>query len=277
MTKKTSNNKSLLEKTVVASGKIIRYAIKRGKPDPGKPLLTTHGELAFMEQGVSTWKLELDGSEKVVPASPETPRVSVRAEWLNTLQALQKGLKVVHGGAANTFGGMGVLLLPRDFRIPTVLATDENVRYYGLELLDKGETFSVSSPKVPVALMRYRYGKDYRRDFLMKPKGGGGLFVETHDFPHLHVPMKPDCGGYIVIGKRTGKGHFHFTGFQIPYGRALYTPSNTIHGDGALVGEYAITVADSNLCRADTVLMYDRKTGRMAKDVLPDWSAAQER
>lgn len=64
---------------------------------------------------------------------------------------------------------------------------------------------------------------------------------------------------------------FHFTAFRIPYGSALYKPSQTIHGDGTLVGEYALTVADPALITADTVLVYDRDTRRMARGVVPDW------
>ena len=45
----------------------------------------------------------------------------------------------------------------------------------------------------------------------------------------------------------------------------------TIHGDGTLVGEYALTVADSALAAADTVLMYDWDTLEMARGVVPDW------
>lgn len=64
---------------------------------------------------------------------------------------------------------------------------------------------------------------------------------------------------------------FHFTAFNIPYGYALYTPSYTIHGDGRLVGEYALTVTDSALAGADTVLLYNNQTLRLARDVVPNW------
>lgn len=105
----------------------------------------------------------------------------------------------------------------------------------------------------------------------MQKYGGGGIFVETHNFPHIHIPLSAKCGGYIVIGKQLNNNKYHFTAFQIPYGHALYTPSNTIHGDGTLVGEYALTVSDSAFCHADTVLMYNKKTLKMAKNVVPDW------
>ena len=77
---------------------------------------------------------------------------------------------------------------------------------------------------------------------------------------------------YIVIGKRVSGRKFHFTAFLIPYGYALYTPSNTIHGDGTLVGEYALTVADSAMVSADTVLIYRENTLSMARHVVPNWT-----
>lgn len=264
-------HKHLLRETVVRSVHITRYAVKRGKPDPDKPVLTTGRNLAFIDQGVSSWRFDIDLPNGIVPSPLVPPRVSVRADWYSAQQALEKGIKVVSGGDANTFGGMGALLVPKDFRIPTVTATRDNVQFYGLQLIDTGNDFSVVSARTPIALMQYDYTADYKSDFLMKTQGGGGIFVETHDFPHIHIPTSPACGGYIVIGKPVSAGEFCFTAFRIPYGTALYTPSGTIHGDGTLVGEYALTVADPALITADTVLIYNRETLKMAHGVVPDW------
>jgi len=259
----------LIEKALVNSVELTRYAVDGDRVERTRPVLTTHGLVAFVDKGVSTWSLDLSGAEAIRPARATPPHVAVTAEWLDTQQALERGVKLVHGGSANSFGGMGALLLPDDFEIPAVVADAENVRHYGLRLIDDGADFSISSPRYQLAMMRYRYSRDYRRDFLMQPGGGGGLFVETHDFPHIHIPLSEACGGHIVIGKAVGADEYHFTAFQIPFGHALYTPSNTIHGDGTLTGEYALTVADSAYCHADTVLMYDRSTLSVARDVVP--------
>lgn len=253
------------------SVQITRYAVKNGKPDKDRPVLTTGKNLAFIEQGVSNWRFDIKKPHGMTPSAEKPPMVAVRANWYTAQQALEKGIKVVSGGDANTFGSMGTLLVPPGFEIPTVTATKDNVRYYGLQLIDTGSDFSVTSDKTPIALMQYDYTKDYKKEFLMKKHGGGGIFVETHDFPHIHIPTSERCGGYIVIGKPVATDEFHFSAFSIPYGTALYTPSNTIHGDGTLVGEYALTVADSALITADTVLMYDRDTLEMARGVVPDW------
>lgn len=264
-------HKGLLREAVVESVQITRYAVKDGKPDPDKPVLTTGRELNFIEAGVSLWRVDEHAPHGLSWGHGEPPRVEVDAHWYTAQAALTAGIKVVSGGDANTFGAMGTLLVPPGFSIPTVLATASNVRYYGLQLIRAGEEFAVTTDRYPIALMQYDYTADYKRDFLMRVHGGGGIFVETHDFPHIHIPSSPACGGYIVIGKRLGPTRFSFTAFQIPYGHALYTPSNTIHGDGTLVGEYALTVADPAFTPADTVLMYDRDTLEMAHGVVPDW------
>lgn len=269
--KKGKLDKKLLEKAVVESVRITRYAVKNGKPDKKKPVMTTGKEVAFIEAGVSNWHFDIAKSKPFVPAKIATPMAKVKAHWYTAQEALTTGIRVVSGGDANTFGAMGALLVPDGFKIPTVTATAENVKYYGLELIETGNDFSVTTARYPIALMEYDYTKDYKKDFLMQKYGGGGIFVETHDFPHIHIPTSKNCGGYIVIGKRISFDEFHFTAFRIPFKHALYTPAYTIHGDGTLVGVYALTVADSAMAAADTVLMYNERTLEMARGVVPDW------
>ncbi|WP_428035748.1 hypothetical protein [Amphritea sp.] len=265
----SQQNKSLLEKTIVQSVQLTRYAVKDGEPT-SKVVMSTEGEIAFVEKGVTNWVMDIASPQTIAPMSPDTPHVVVNARWYTAQEALEAGIEVVHGGSANSFGSMGTLLVPDGFEIPTVTATRGNVKYYGLSLIETGEHFSISSARYQTAMMRYDYGKDYKKDFLMQPAGGGGIFVETHDFPHVHIPLFETCGGYIVIGKQVA-GAYHFTAFRIPFGYALITPSGTIHGDGTLVGEYGLTVADSALAGADTVLLYNENTLSMAQGVVPDW------
>ncbi len=261
----------LLRDTIVKSVELTRYAIRKGKPDQSKPVMTTGKNLAFVEKGIAPWRFDLADPHAIRPLTTKPPLADVRARWYSTQQALETGIKVESGSSANVFGAMGCLLVPEGFSIPTVTATPDNVGYYGLQLIETGSDFVLSSPEYEIALMEYDYTRDYKKDFLMKVHGGGGIFVETHNFPHIHIPTSAECGGYIVIGKQLAAERFHFTAFQIPYGYALYTPSGTIHGDGTLVGVYALTVADSALASADTVLVYDKDTLEMARNVVPDW------
>ena len=269
--KKGKIYKNLLRDEVVKSLYLTRYAVKNGKPDPKKPVLTTGHDMAFVDNGVSNWKLDISKPHGMTPSKVKLPFVAVTAPWYTSQQAMERGIKVVHGSSANVFGYMGALLVPDDFTIPTVTATKANVRHYGLELIEDGGDICVSSDKYPVALMQYTYTKDYKKDFLMQKHGGGGVFIETHDFPHIHFPLSKECGGYIVIGKKVADTEFHFTAFHIPHGYALYTPSNTIHGDGTLVGEYALALTSSGLATADTVLIYNKHSLEMARGVVPDW------
>ncbi|MBS99553.1 MAG: hypothetical protein CMI01_12850 [Oceanospirillaceae bacterium] len=265
----TDNNKSLLERTIEESARITRYAVEGEAPDKSHPVLTTGREIVFVEKGVSVWKFDLNSADTLSPGTPDTPHARVDARWLNAQAALEQGIEVFHGGSANTFGSMGTLLVPPGFKVPGVIATPSNVRFYGLTLFETGSDFAVSSPKYQTVMMDYDYSPDYRDDFLMQKYGGGGIFVETHDFPHIHIPLSPDCHGYILIGKPLNDGAFCFTAFRIPYGMGLYTPAGTIHGDGTLVGHYGITVADGALAKADTVLVYNSDTLSMAEGVVP--------
>lgn len=273
MKDKAKKYKNLLRDAVIKSVQLTRYAVKNGEPDKKKPVMTTGRCVEFIEKSVTNWKLDVTKKSMLTPSRIVPAHAQVKADWYTAQAALEAGIKVVSGGTANVFGSMGTLLVPDGFSIPTVMATKENVGYYGLQLIASGESFGVNTFRYPIALMEYDYTKDYKKDFLMKEHGGGGIFVETHEFPHIHIPTSKDCGGYIVIGKHVGGDEYHFTAFQIPYGFALYTPSYTIHGDGTLVGVYALTVADSAITPADTVLMYNRKTLKMSYGVVPDWKA----
>jgi len=266
--------RTLLTDAVLHSVDITRYAIKDGHPDKDRVAMSTDAGMRFIDQGVANWVVDLGTPQAMQPWQGNLPpMVKVRAPWYNATEALKANIKVVSGGSANVFGGMGAFLVPDGFSIPTVLATPENVMFYGLELIKNGLPFTVRTENVDIVMMAYDYTAIYKKDFLMQEQGGGGIFLETHGFPHIHIPLSPKCGGYIVIGKPLEDDLYCFTAFQIPYGYALLTPSNTIHGDGTLVGEFGLTVADSSMISADTVLVYNEHTRKMATGVVPDWPA----
>jgi hypothetical protein len=262
---------TLLTDAVVASVDITRYAIADGLPIHNKVVLSTDAGMCFIEKGVSNWRIDITTHHGMNPNDAHPPFIEVNAVWFNSIQALRKNITVTAGNSANTFGKMGVFLVPDRFEIPTTMANPENIKFYGLELIENHKVLTIRSEKVDIVMMQYHYESTYKKEFLMQEFGGGGVFLETHDFPHIHIPLSEDCGGYIVIGKCLEPDLFCFTAFQIPYGYALYTPSNTIHGDGTLVGKYGLTVADPSMISADTVLIYNKNTYQTAKDVVPDW------
>lgn len=258
--------RTLLRDTVIESADITRYAIKDGK-STNEVAMSTDAAMAYVDRGTSTWRIDKESENGIVESKPETARVT--ADWFTATDALRAGIKVVSGSSANTFGSMGALLVPDGFKIPGVEASPENVRYYGLSLIKDGNEITVKSPECDIIMMKYDYTSIYREEFLMKKEGGGGVFVETHNFPHIHMPLNEKCEGYIVIGKKISEREFDFTAFKIPFGYALYTPPNTIHGDGTLVGEYGLTVADPAMAGSDTVLIYNKSTLSMAKGIVP--------
>ena len=147
--KKGNIYKNLLRDEVVKSLYLTRYAVKNGKPDPKKPVLTTGHDMAFVDSGVSNWKLDIAKPQGMTPSKVKPPFVSVTAPWYTSQQAMERGIKVVHGSSANVFGYMGALLVPDDFTIPTVTATKANVRHYGLELIEDGGDICVCVRQVP--------------------------------------------------------------------------------------------------------------------------------
>jgi len=263
--------RTLLRDAVIESADITRYAIVDGQPDKDKVALGTDAAMAFVEKGTSNWVIDNQAPTGMEENKNAPPKVRVNARWFDSTQALAADINVVAGSSGNTFGRMGALLVPDGFAIPPVMATPENVQYYGLKLVENGENLIVRSPEADIIMMQYDYTSIYKKDFLLQEHGGGGIFVEYHNFPHIHIPLHEDCGGYIVIGKQISEEEFDFTAFQIPFGYALYTPPNTIHGDGALVGKYGLTVADPSMISANTVLIYNEHSKKMAENVVPDW------
>lgn len=265
----TAESREIFESIIIS-----RFSVRANSDE----VLRTGGGLAFIRQGRTNWNLSLSETEVLIPSigqateedghSAKPEMVTVKAAWYLPEKARKARTDVKAGGNANVFYGLGAILVPDDFRIPIVQASRENVKHYGLSLVEDQQFVELLSDEFDMILAQYYYAKNYRQDFLTEVEGGGGFFVETHNFPHIHAPLSPDCGGYIIIGKKLSEGLFNFTAFSIPYGYALHTPANTIHGDGTIVGEYAISVATASAA-ADTVLFYNEHSRAMARDVFP--------
>lgn len=313
----------------------INRSARKGEPstqcfndDEIGVVLQTNGSMNIMPAGISYWVNKSESDSSGLASSwltdslkPDTSLVRpahaiMDAYWQNSDVLKARGISLnIDATHANIFGAVGMLRVAQaktfadgaapksQLKIPTAIATEANVRFYGCSLVPQS-TLAASQATVTddilaaayqqvmqiasgckIALMNYTYHPQYVDGFLTQACGGGGYFVEHHDFPHIHMPLSPDCGGYIIIGKPLAtcaqecsehdpdidpdngftKTRFAFTAFQIPYGYALYTPSNTLHGDGTLVGNYGISVGSSST-PADTVLFryYDEATEQYA-------------
>ncbi len=265
----TEESREIFESIIIS-----RFSVR----DKNDEVLRTDDGLTFVKQGTTNWKLVLSETEVLISSTNQTTEegdysekpdmVAVKATWYSPKNVRKTGINIRAGGNSNVFNDFGAILVPDDFRIPIVKASNENVRHYGLTLIENQHAFELLSDEFDLILAKYRYGKNYRQDFLTEVEGGGGYFVEMHNFPHIHVPLSPDCGGYIIVGKKLSEENFNFTAFSIPYGFALHTPANTIHGDGTIAGEHAITVATAS-AEADVVLFYNERNKAMARDVFP--------
>ncbi|MFT5503082.1 MAG: hypothetical protein ACI845_001259 [Gammaproteobacteria bacterium] len=265
----TEESREIFESIIIS-----RFSIR----DRNDEVLRTDDGLTFVKRGTTYWKLMLSETEVLKPSScslkeecdysVKPDMIAVEAAWYSPEKIRTTGINIKAGGNSNIFNDFGAILVPDDFRIPIVKASQENVRHYGLSLIKNQHTFELLSDQYDLILAKYHYQKNYRQDFLVKVEGGGGYFVESHNFPHIHIPLSPDCGGYIIVGKKLSEQNFNFTAFIIPYGFGLYTPANTIHGDGTIVGEHAISVATAS-ADADTVLFYNEHSRAMDRDVFP--------
>ena len=93
-------------------------------------------------------------------------------------------------------------------------------------------------------------GKNYYEGYIKgKDKG---IYLEYHDTGHFHMPLNEQCSGFLLLGKkmayckRTYEHQIYLTGFEIPYGYAIYTPPNTIHCDLFLTGKYKVAYTMTN-------------------------------
>lgn len=184
--------------------------------------------------------------------------ITIRATWKNKYEE-----RAISGRDASVFGGLGVLLIPTD--IETVTIPKMNARFvpreflnkYGAELIPLEQSFildAVSEPSLEnLYLIEYQWDSTYIEDYVMKKKGGGGLFVETHPFPHVFTPLSPICSGALILGVKRSEGLYDFAAFEIPFGFTMKIKSNVIHGDSFFVGPYAIALTETEL--ADSVII----------------------
>src|SRR3990167_1841579 len=237
---------------------------RRNPDDPIRPLMKATTAHAIIKAGTSVDMLEATGltlmdlpndDSDVYLTQPQ--EITIRGTWKPS--SIEKASS---GRDASVFGGLGVLLVPPgcnyiDIPRMNARAVDPNfLKNYGAQIIPLDQPVPLEPVDDPALenlyLVQYDFDKDYIDQYVMKIKGGGGLFVETHPFPHVFTPLSADCGGALILGKDLGNGKFTFAAFQIPYGYTMKVNSNTIHGDSFFVGPYAIALTETEL--ADSVL-----------------------
>ena len=259
----TEYNKKIWEDNI-----ITRYSVY----DKKIALLTTESGMQFIKNGSNIWNLDISNDSGITNCENILDKsyiTIVNATWVKAHEAMEQCIDVKFNKKKFS-GDVGVILVPDNFTISSVVANEMNTAFYDVKLVKNNDVFTMES-KYDMVLGRYNYALDYRLDYEIQLDGGGGYFIEIHDFPHIHIPLsKEECGGYIVIGKELSLNKFAFTAFEIPYGYGLYTPANIIHGDGTLVGPYGITISRSEI-PADVVVFYNENSKEMQHDIVPPW------
>ena len=125
----------------------------------------------------------------------------------------------------------------QNMMIPTVQATAQSLAFYGCRLITKGESiFCEGDSDLPVTIINT--GKDYHKHYLCNSAFVGESCLETHNQPHLYMPLTEEAGGYLLLGIRKDSNQLLLSAFKIPYGYAVYMAPWTIHSRAHLIGRY---------------------------------------
>lgn len=264
---------SPLEPLTPHLSKIKKTFVDRRSPT-GKQLMTSSSFKGLVFPGQPTNMMELCKDDFSEHFDVERNRlwgertivypdeVSVKASWKH--RSIEKGTS---GRDASVFGGLGVLAIDEDLasiKIPKHSAGSVSVQFlqaYGAQLVRVEDTFNLPATVEDrdvedlrtLYVTEYTWQAGYIGEYVMRQEGGGGLFVETHPFPHAFTPLEPDCGGALILGRKGDDGTLLFSAFEIPYGYSMVIDSNVIHGDSFFVGRYAISLTETEA--ADSVLI----------------------
>lgn len=243
---------------------------------------------------------ELKRLKKTTGMPTENRALLVDAKWVSGAEG---GALPSVGKSANVFGATGSLYINNpDLNFPVLSPDDEGyhetLAYYGAKILNKGEEFYMGFDKVLFGMEYNTVLPGYINDYVMEEWGGGGLFVETHPFPHIWFahPTTPeerasnvcrillgrvipaaDCETELInkdenrcleIRPDAVTPQYHFTVFNVPTdGSALLVDECTIHNDSFCNGRQVVFVANTH---ANTVAM--RETAAYKNLRVSDWT-----
>lgn len=237
---------------------------RRNPNNPAKPLMLSKKVHAILHAGETVDMLAATGITKenlpqVKDMKHVVPReLTVEAKWLDKNKE-----QANCGRDASIFGNLGVLAISKEvsvLNIPKMNALEVPetfLRKYGVELISLSQSFTLDDVEYEelktLFLIEYIWDPAYIEEYIMNQFGGGGVFVETHPFPHVFTPLSPKCGGALTLGFDRADGYFDFASFEIPFGYTMKVGSNVIHSDAFFVGPYAIALTQTD--RANSVLL----------------------
>ncbi|HHT0591882.1 TPA: hypothetical protein ACTXXA_002902 [Legionella anisa] len=249
---------------------------RRNPNNPVKPLMLSKKVLAILHTGEVVDMLAATGimKENLPPIKDMNDVVpqelTVEAIWLDKDKE-----KANCGKDSSVFGDLGILAISKEVSVLNIpkmnaLAVPETfLRKYGAELISLNQSFILDDVEYEelktLFLIEYIWDPAYIEEYAMDQLGGGGLFVETHPFPHVFTPLSPKCGGALTLGFDRADGYFDFASFEIPFGYTMKVGSNVIHSDAFFVGPYAISLTPTD--RANSVLLKRDTTAREIESV----------
>lgn len=243
---------------------------------------------------------ELKHLKKTAKMPSDNRALLVDAKWVSGAEG---GALPNVGKSANVFGATGSLFINNpDLNFPVLEPGDkgyhETLAYYGAKILNKGEEFFMGFDKVLFGMEYNTVLPGYITDYVMQEWGGGGLFVETHPFPHIWFPHPTTAEekatnvcrillGRVIPAKKSETKlinkdenkcleiqpdpvtpQYHFTVFKVPTdGAALLVDECTIHNDSFCNGRQVVFVANTH---ANTVAM--RETAAYKNLRVSDWT-----
>jgi len=100
-------------------------------------------------------------------------------------------------------------------------------------------------------VITYYYGKNYVDEYLMYSRDtsshrGNGIFIECHEFIQSITPMSAQCGGFVILGRRSLEGQLDLIGVRIPFGYTLLIEPWAIHGDSTMTGMYMMAMTGNH-------------------------------
>lgn len=237
---------------------------RRNPNNPIKPLMLSKKVHAILHTGEIVDMLAATGITKenlsqVKDIKHIVPReLTVEAKWLDKDKE-----QANCGRDASVFGDLGILAISKEvsaLNIPKMnaLAVPETfLRKYGAELISLNQSFTLDDVEYEelktLFLVEYIWDPTYIEEYVMNQFCGGGVFIETHPFPHVFTPLSPKCSGALTLGFDRADGYFDFASFEIPFGYTMKVRSNVIHSDAFFVGPYAIALTQTD--RANSVLL----------------------
>ena len=145
-------------------------------------------------------------------------------------------------------------------------ATECDLTPFKARLEANDEPFKITTERMPAVdewrAVSYHYETGYaKRQIEM----GGGLFLETHDFPQSITPIEPSAGGFVTLAKwkdEHKKEELEIIGVKIPFGYTLIIEQGCIHGDSDLTGMFMMCMTSNHVTMrsANTVFLKNATT-----------------